>query len=70
MKAVIAKFSWPAHRVVAGIRLLALIATHPGKAHHSVDRRATSVCKGREGCKSSVRAEFFDKRKSRLGSEG
>jgi hypothetical protein len=65
-----AKFSWPAHRVVAGVRLLALIATHPCKAHHSVDRRATSVCKGREGCKSSVSVEFFDKRKSRLDCEG
>ena len=34
-----AKLSWPAHRVVAGVRLLIGWATHPGKAHPSVDRR-------------------------------
>jgi hypothetical protein len=35
------EFSWPDHRGVAGVPLLFGEATHPGKAHPSVDRRET-----------------------------
>ena len=30
--------------MVAGVRLLIGGATHPGKAHHSMDRRAKTAC--------------------------
>ena len=39
--------SWPAHRGVAGVLLLFGEATHPGKAHPSMDRRESA--KSRKG---------------------
>ena len=39
------------HRVVAGVRLLFGGASHPGRAHHSVDRQARPLFgKAEAGC--------------------
>src|SRR5512136_1916300 len=37
------ELSWPAHRGVAGVRVLFGEATHPGKTHPSVDSRVTAA---------------------------